>query len=94
MHTYCNSSPHNVVTKLRARRPAVRFPAGESRPAVRPKKWVVGVIVPVVKRSERDAHPTAPSRAEVTNKWGCTATPPVRLHSVDGNNLFHPHARR
>jgi hypothetical protein len=35
-----------------------------------------------VKRSEREADHSPPSRAEVKYAWGYASTPPIRLHGV------------
>jgi len=35
-----------------------------------------------VKRPEREANHSPPSRAEIENAWSYTSTPPISLHAV------------
>jgi hypothetical protein len=80
----------SIVTRLRVRRPGVRFPtrAGvffifttASRPALgaHPPSYPVGTGV---KRLGLEAEHSSPYSAGVKNEWRCTSNPPIRLHGV------------
>jgi hypothetical protein len=47
-----------------------------------------GGSFPEVKRPRRDVDHTPPARAEVTNKWSYTSTPPICLYNVDRENFY------
>jgi hypothetical protein len=51
-------------------------------PTQPPVQWVTVVLSLGVKRPEREADHSPPSRAEVKNEWSYTATPLIRLSGV------------
>jgi hypothetical protein len=51
-------------------------------PTQPPIQWVQGTLSLGVKRPEREADHSPPSRAEVKNAWSYTSTPQITLHGV------------
>ena len=84
----------DVATGLGAGRTEVRIPAGVRdfcrtvQIGPRLAHQVPEFFLGGVKRPGRDVDHSPSSSAKVKNEWSCTSVPPIRLHGVEGENVF------